>query len=121
VSCVTKHPHVELETTHNSHSELSYLNVVVERLMQFIIHVEEAVHGSGFIHREELRGYQTHTALHFRSGGRAETKAVYHQRQVRHRRVDVVVLGSHLNVEVAGNSDVQLFSNSKRFSRASKE
>ena len=77
---------------------------MVEGLVQLVVYVVVAIHGPGVFHREVLVRDRINAALHFTLDGRAESERVYHQGQIGHRRVDVVVLRAHLHVEVAGHS-----------------
>lgn len=77
---------------------------MVVGLVQLVVHVVVAIHRPGVFHREKLVRDGVDAALHFALDGRAESERVYHQRQVGHGRVNVVVLRAHLHVKVARHS-----------------
>lgn len=83
---------------------LLYLDVVVEGLVQLVVDVEVSVHGREGGHGEVLLGQ----GLQHADGGTGqqgtERQLVNHVREVGHGRIDVVVLGPHLDVEVARHS-----------------
>jgi hypothetical protein len=82
----------------------SYLDIMMESLMQLPIGIHPIIHRLSRSETEVFLGDDRQSSHGGLWQDRSEGELVDYMRQVGHRRIDIVMLRSHFNVEITRNT-----------------